>query len=98
MTRRLVIYPIDTVKSRMQQGGSGGGAGAMTETMRDLWVERGCSVRGLYRGVVPVLVRAFPIHAVSLMVYDAVGRSELFGGSYTPNGSRSLGDLILNTS
>lgn len=44
-------------------------AGVLSVT-KALWEERG--VRGIYRGVVPVLVRAFPIHAVCLGVYQMV--------------------------
>lgn len=65
----FVMFPFDTVKTRIQSGRSTG----VLEAFRDvLQKER---FAHLYRGCVPVLVSAVPAHAAYFGVYEAVKRA-----------------------
>ncbi|ORY04601.1 mitochondrial carrier [Basidiobolus meristosporus CBS 931.73] len=70
----LVGFPIDLIKSRIQKE-----AFLPTKTYNGFWdcfrkVKAQSGVRGLYSGMVPTLVRAFPIHSINFLVYESVLR------------------------
>jgi len=65
-TTQLVVFPIDSAKSRLQAGaaGRGDGVGGLLPALAALWRER-----ALYRGIESMLVRAVPVHIAYLPVY-----------------------------
>lgn len=68
----IVTFPLDLVKSVMQQAVSSPPAlrQSVPEIVRSIWVAEG--PRGFYRGVGVTLVRAFPIHALNFVAYEGV--------------------------
>ena len=78
MAGALAIYPIDLVKTRMQnQKTSGNFAGDSTMLYRNEWqcfkhVLKYDGVRGLYRGLLPQMVGVGPEKALKLTVNDLV--------------------------
>jgi len=71
-TSWFTCFPLDSVKTRLQvlPGGT------VRSTFGKLWREK-----ALYRGIGPVLVRAVPVHAAYLPVYDFVMMHLLGGGA-----------------
>ncbi|KAG5499142.1 hypothetical protein GH5_03849 [Leishmania sp. Ghana 2012 LV757] len=67
----FLMFPCDTVKTRMQ----GGRARSIRHVVRHVWNHE--RLTHLYRGCVPVLVSAIPAHGVYFSVYEALKR--LFG-------------------
>ncbi|CAG9578020.1 MIT1_mitochondrial_iron_importer [Leishmania major strain Friedlin] len=67
----FVMFPCDTIKTRMQCGG----ARSICHVVRHLWSHE--RLTHLYRGCVPVLVSAIPAHGAYFSVYEALKR--LFG-------------------
>lgn len=74
-TTQLVVFPIDSAKSRMQakvdagvgrggSGGGGGGAAGILPALAQLWREG-----TMYRGLSSMLLRAVPVHMAYLPVY-----------------------------
>jgi len=73
-TAWTVVFPADTVKSRMQTAalsGQGTGAGAVA-ALRD--VLRNGGLRALYRGWAAAVVRAFPANGALFLGVEATGR------------------------
>lgn len=68
LAEHLLMFPFDTVKTRMQSGVDGG----VRSVFRTVWREE--RLAHLYRGCVPVLVSAVPAHAAYFGVYEAVKR------------------------
>ena len=72
----LATYPVQVVRSRLQQlGGGGAGKGGMA-LLRAMLATEG--VGGLYQGITPHLLRVMPASALTLLVYETV-RSALGG-------------------
>ena len=69
-------FPFDVVKSRMQADGNGGTF--LYKGAIDCFVQnyKASGLRGLYSGLGPTLLRAFPTNAVIFYVYTLV--SDLF--------------------
>ncbi|KAG5499431.1 hypothetical protein JKF63_07994 [Porcisia hertigi] len=67
----FVMFPCDTIKTRMQ----GGQVRSIRQVVRHLWSHE--RLTHLYRGCVPVLVSAIPAHGAYFGVYEASKR--LFG-------------------
>jgi hypothetical protein len=72
-----VIYPLDVIKNRMQAETVGVGAErskyrSIFQTARDLYANYGRNVKIFYRGLSVMLVRALPVSATALPVYDLV--------------------------
>jgi len=63
----LVAIPADVVKSRLQAAPYGKYSGTM-HVLKELLKQDG--VRGLYRGAVPVLLRAYPANACCFLGYE----------------------------
>ncbi|XP_023345730.1 mitochondrial carnitine/acylcarnitine carrier protein isoform X2 [Eurytemora carolleeae] len=63
----LVAIPADVVKSRLQSAPTGTYSGTM-DVLRKLLAEDGA--RGLYKGAVPVLLRAFPANAFCFLGFE----------------------------
>ena len=62
-------YPLDLVSSRMEASVAlGSPRMTMSEHFRDIYANNG--IRGLFRGLGPCLVRAFPVNAAIFMTYD----------------------------
>lgn len=95
----IVTCPLDVIKTKLQaQGGfqrRRGGIGAnvqmasrgMIQTAETIWKEEG--VRGMYRGLGPMLLGYLPTWAVYLTVYE---RSKVYFASKT--GMLSLSDSL----
>lgn len=67
MVEHATMFPIDTLKTRMQATSSSTGIrGALKATMSD------GGPRALYRGVIPGMCGAFPSHAAYFAVYENV--------------------------
>jgi len=62
------ILPVDVVKSRIQYGFKG--------TMKDCAMDiiRTDGIKGLFKGAVPCLLRAFPVNAVTFLTYEEIIR------------------------
>lgn len=75
-TGQMAAYPLDLCRRRMQVGGFGnaglGGRG-MRDVLRDVVKTEG--VRGLYRGLVPNLIKVAPASCVSFLAYEQVRTS-----------------------
>lgn len=83
----LIVFPADTVRRRLQVKGlvpiahngyvSGradgliGGGGSLDETVRILRAE---GLRGLYRGILPELLKVVPMVSITFMTYELVLR------------------------
>jgi len=82
----LFVFPIDAAKSRQQvRQGTGGGGGGVVGGAQNLATNKGSHPRGLlgglaelaregalYRGASAQSIRAVPIHAIYLPLYDAL--------------------------
>ena len=65
-------YPVDVVKTRLQTQQNGKYAG-MIDCAKKSWTEAGGGLKGLrvfYIGVVPTMIRSFPVNAAIFFVYD----------------------------
>lgn len=58
----LVALPPDVLKSRLQTAPEGTYPNGLRDVLRQVLREQG--VAGLYKGIIPVLLRAFPANAV----------------------------------
>ncbi|KAI0385291.1 mitochondrial carrier [Hypomontagnella monticulosa] len=71
MTAQFCVYPLDTLKFRLQSeyvsGGARGNA-LLLETARKMWTEGG--VRAAYRGVTMGLVGMFPYSAIDMGTFE----------------------------
>ena len=65
----LTVIPFDGAKSVVQASWSSGVAGSFAPAFRRIASERGA--RGLYAGIGPALVRAFPANAALFVGYEA---------------------------
>lgn len=68
-----VLFPADTIKSRMQTaavGGAGSRQMGFWDTGKDIYRVGG--VRGLYRGCGITVLRAAPASAVIFLVYETL--------------------------
>ena len=72
MTSWIVALPFDTLKTTIQTAKPGSplqlSRSPIRTAARKLWAEAG--LVGLYRGLVPVLVRAFPVNAACFFGYE----------------------------
>jgi len=68
MCNWLVAIPMDVVKSRLQAAPEGTYSGA-TDVLRKLLAKEG--PRALWKGAVPVLLRAFPANAACFLGFEA---------------------------
>ncbi|KAI1766886.1 mitochondrial carrier [Hypoxylon sp. FL1150] len=86
MTAQFCVYPLDTLKFRLQSEYVEGGARGNTlllQTARKMWTEGG--VRAAYRGVTMGLVGMFPYSAIDM------GTFELLKTTYVTYKARKLG-------
>jgi Mitochondrial carrier protein len=68
-TMWAVVLPIDAAKTRVQAATKGSADDmGMLRTMRQVHAERG--VRGLWAGLGPTLIRAFPANAAQWLVWE----------------------------
>ncbi|RKP23261.1 mitochondrial carrier domain-containing protein, partial [Syncephalis pseudoplumigaleata] len=65
----LVCYPQDVIKSRLQIDPAASGHGSAYYA-RQLWREGGRQWRVFFRGFGTTMVRAFPVNAVTFLVYE----------------------------
>ena len=65
------MMPLDTVKSRYQVAPAGQYSG-VAAVATDIMAKEG--IRGFYKGIVPVLVRAFPANAACFLGYEAASK------------------------
>ncbi|ELR15326.1 carrier superfamily protein, partial [Acanthamoeba castellanii str. Neff] len=68
----LTVYPLDIVKSRVQidvTGKYAHGHRGLWQAYKEIVAESG-SVRGLYRGITPALLRSFPANAACFLGYE----------------------------
>ena len=70
----MVTFPADTVRRRMQVRGlvKLGGSGSFSESLKILRVE---GPLGLYRGILPELLKVTPMVGITFMVYEFIVRS-----------------------
>ena len=61
------IFPLDTIKSKVQVGGSVAQAG-LVKIGLEMWRHGGMKV--FYRGLAPCALRAFPVGAVMFLTYE----------------------------
>ncbi|KDD74418.1 hypothetical protein H632_c1328p1 [Helicosporidium sp. ATCC 50920] len=73
----IAMYPVDTVKTRIQAASSGQVSTGMSHLIRDIFRAEG--VRGLYRGVSAVFLGAGPAHALYFATYEAA--KDAYGGN-----------------
>lgn len=66
----FVIYPCDVLKSRLQLDFEGVRFKNVTDCLIDTWREGG--IRSLYRGISFTLIRAAPVAATVLPIYDTM--------------------------
>ncbi|GFS26825.1 solute carrier family 25 member 45 [Elysia marginata] len=66
----LIIMPFDVVKSKIQADPAGNIYKGFWDCTRQLYSTGGAKV--FFLGFVPMAVRAFPVNAVTLMVYSEV--------------------------
>mmetsp|Transcript_43038 Transcript_43038/g.136002 ORF Transcript_43038/g.136002 Transcript_43038/m.136002 type:complete len:275 (-) Transcript_43038:1479-2303(-) len=71
MANWMAMLPIDTVKSRYQVAETGKYSG-VTAVARDIMAREG--VKGFYKGLTPVLVRAFPANAACFVGYETASK------------------------
>jgi solute carrier family 25 carnitine/acylcarnitine transporter 20/29 len=70
---REKVYPVDVVKTRIQtDSDSQPKFRGMLDATRKIVRQEG--IRGLYKGLLPCLARAFPANAVTFLTYEAVAR------------------------
>lgn len=74
----ISVFPIDTVKSRLQ-GAAEGGSDTIVGTIRRVY--RGGGFRAFYPGFAPALMRAVPANAAAFLGVELAqkGMTELFG-------------------
>jgi len=65
------MMPLDTVKSRYQVAPAGQYSG-VAAVAKDIMAKEG--IKGFYKGLAPVLVRAFPANAACFLGYEAAGK------------------------
>ena len=63
-----VAVPPDTIKSRLQSAPEGRYPGGMNQVFREVLAEGG--VAGLFKGIGPAMVRAFPANAACFLGYE----------------------------
>jgi solute carrier family 25 (mitochondrial carnitine/acylcarnitine transporter), member 20/29 len=63
-----LIYPVDTVKSIIQSRSIQEGSGGAWSVAAEVYREQG--VKGLYRGLSPALLRAFPACAATFTAFE----------------------------
>lgn len=68
MATKLLLYPFDTAKKRMQICATPSGTVALGATMRGIWTHEGAL--GLYRGLVPGLIKVAPATALGFALYE----------------------------
>jgi len=68
MANWAAMLPIDTVKSKYQVAPQGKYSGVMQVAKEIMKVD---GVRGFYKGLAPVMVRAFPANAACFLGYEA---------------------------
>ncbi|EFA86528.1 mitochondrial substrate carrier family protein [Heterostelium album PN500] len=68
-----IFYPADVAKSSIQVS-DGGPAPSLTATLKKIYQKDG--VKGLYRGYVPTVLRAFPANAAMFSVYEVMESPE----------------------
>ena len=66
----LIIMPFDVVKSKIQADPAGKMYKGFWDCARQLYASNGAKV--FFLGFVPMAMRAFPVNAVTLMVYSEV--------------------------
>ncbi len=74
----LVVFPIDTIKSRIQTDTVGRyerGAKGILQVLREASRQPAGLVRGLYKGFAPCLLRSFPANAACLCAYELTLRA-----------------------
>ena len=71
-TAMIFTYPLNLLRTRLQASGMPGTAvyDSATDCFKRTVATEG--LRGLYRGIGPVLARAVPVHMAYLPVYDHV--------------------------
>lgn len=67
----IVIFPIDTMKTRIQTRQAGTPAYKMADCARDMWREQ-ANGRAFTRGLGVCLVRSIPVNAVTFLTYEFV--------------------------
>lgn len=70
-----VAVPADTIKTMAQEAAAAGRPSGCLAIMREVYPKEG--LRGFCRGAGPIIVRAFPVNAVTFAVYEQCKR--LFG-------------------
>ncbi|KAI8990540.1 mitochondrial carrier [Trametes punicea] len=68
----IMAIPADNIKNRMMATPHDQPKPSFTATARQIFAEGG--FRGYYRGLVPTLLRAFPVNASALWVYEGLMR------------------------
>jgi len=68
MCNWMVCIPIDTLKSRLQTAPEGKYPDGLRSVFKEMMAKEG--ILGLYRGVSPVLLRAFPANAACFLGYE----------------------------
>eukprot|EP00286_Rhodomonas_abbreviata_P015186 CAMPEP_0181319476 /NCGR_PEP_ID=MMETSP1101-20121128/17595_1 /TAXON_ID=46948 /ORGANISM="Rhodomonas abbreviata, Strain Caron Lab Isolate" /LENGTH=300 /DNA_ID=CAMNT_0023427085 /DNA_START=72 /DNA_END=974 /DNA_ORIENTATION=- len=72
MANWAAMMPIDTVKSKLQVAPEGKYSGVMA-VAKDIMAKDG--VRGYYKGLAPVMVRAFPANAACFLGYEMAAKA-----------------------
>ncbi|CAL5220841.1 g2923 [Coccomyxa viridis] len=68
MAETAVMYPLDTIKTRLQAATGLGPAGSIVQMTRQLISTQG--IASLYRGLTPAVLGAGPAHALYYAVYE----------------------------
>eukprot|EP00850_Spirogloea_muscicola_P012955 SM000086S23007 [mRNA] locus=s86:291:4012:+ [translate_table: standard] len=68
----IVVLPFDVIKSRIQTAVHPGASSRLLHNFRMLYQEAG--IRGLYAGLGPTLVRAFPANAAAVVTWELAAR------------------------
>ncbi|CCC68768.1 hypothetical protein NCAS_0B06840 [Naumovozyma castellii] len=63
MSMWLVVFPIDTIKTKLQ---SSSGSQSMVAATREIYVKRG-GIKGFFPGLGPALLRSFPANAATFL-------------------------------
>lgn len=72
---KIVVYPFDLVRKRLQMEGSPASAGVAMSRRSSWWsclksIVRQEGVRSLYKGLAPSLLKVAPANAVTFMVFE----------------------------
>lgn len=68
---QLVSYPLALIRTRLQAQEvpmNSADKDTMTKLMKNIWVNEG--VRGLYRGLLPNIIKVVPAVSISYVVYE----------------------------